>query len=1079
MIWYKHNPDWKICGIVYVNASNVQPQRIRQTGLEAHTTILSSATRTTLKQTFISPDSSQLQQPEFRYQFPLYDGVSVVAFTCTIGTKDPRVIRGVVREREEARGIYTEAVQQGQVAGLMEQLPEAADVFTTKLGNIPPATRVVVELTYLGELKHDAQSDGLRLTIPMAIAPRYGSYSDLSSSRNEGGLKITVDAHLPASSQIQSVQSPSHQIAVSIGKTSTAPSSQALSFNQASATLALTNTTCLDKDFILQLAATNLSSPMYDKIDNLISALRIFIKSLPRGASFNICSFGSHFDFLWPHGSRAYTRETVAEAMAHVESFSANYGGTEMYQPLEATFQRRQQQQKGVSGNLEVFLLTDGEIWDQENLLRMVQRHVSESKGAIRVFSLGIGDGASTSLVEGVARAGNGFAQSVVEGEDMSGKVVRMVKGAVFPHVKDYQLEVKYGSDTAAPAASEKSDASNDVDDDDFEVVEKVLDALVIDDPENAAAPPYSETPASTTKTDKQPAKISLFDDSVTISPDLPTDNIPAAKDRFAHLPACPPPSILQTPFEIPPLFPFNRTTIYLLLNNSFPTSKNGQPMVPRSVVLRATSPDGTPLELEVPVTILPEAGEAIHQLAAKKAVQELEEGKGWMCHAKWAAEKNIKGTASDSNSSQPQLLTERYPAHVFEDMVQREAVRLGVSFQVGSGKWCSFVAVEENAGKRQDASSSATSPATPAQQSDPSTRAPSGCSRKRRAAPSPANVSNSASRSASYGQSSYCSAGGAKLNTTYDTAAYSMPKAMAMAAPPPPPSAAPAPSPSRARGGFLGFGRAPAAAPAPASAVPQPPGASGALFGGPPPSKIALESAPAPSFAKEQKKGGSWLGNFKPGSAGSGAASRADAASAASSSFSATDYSMKKKMSKRSSSASANKSGSISAFRKSSESAEDEDEEANAVTSAANQTPAARLDVLVVLQGFDATWPWTAVLKLMGWTPEQVLAAWTEAATEHGAEARKLGPPPASLLGDQASIELARDLFATALVVVWLRREMAAQRDSWELLVDKAVARLEEDDGAVLRADGEGKSGDVEGLLGEVAVVLEKLIKK
>ncbi|KAG6367814.1 hypothetical protein INS49_002009 [Diaporthe citri] len=36
-----------------------------------------------------------------------------------------------------------------------------------------------------------------------------------------------------------------------------------------------------------------------------------------------------------------------------------------------------------------------------------------------------------------------------------------------------------------------------------------------------------------------------------------------------------------------------------------------------------------------------------------------------------------------------------KYPGH-FTDLIQREAVRLGVQFQIG-GKWCSFVAVETN----------------------------------------------------------------------------------------------------------------------------------------------------------------------------------------------------------------------------------------------------------------------------------------------------------------------------------------------------------------------------------------------
>lgn len=103
------------------------------------------------------------------------------------------------------------------------------------------------------------------------------------------------------------------------------------------------------------------------------------------------------------------------------------------------------------------------------------------------------------------------------------------------------------------------------------------------------------------------------------------------------------------------------------------------------SVVLRGTSAHG-PLELEIPVQVLDEPGETIHQLAAKKAVAELEEGRGWI---------------ADAKTEDGKLLKERFESR-FEDIVEREAARLGVQFQVG-GKFCSFVAVEADGEERRD----------------------------------------------------------------------------------------------------------------------------------------------------------------------------------------------------------------------------------------------------------------------------------------------------------------------------------------------------------------------------------------
>jgi hypothetical protein len=193
-------------------------------------------------------------------------------------------------------------------------------------------------------------------------------------------------------------------------------------------------------------------------IKSLKNALQVFLKSLPVGVKFNICSFGSHYSFLW-NKSKSYSQASLTEAMAHVEKFDANFGGTSMYAPIEATLKQRYKDM-----NLEIFLVTDGEIWDQQQLFTLLNTEIGEKKAPIRVFTLGIGEGFSSSLVEGVARAGNGFSQAVGSTENCAAKVVRMLKGALSPHVIDYTLEVKYGGN----------------ENDDFEIIEKVTDSLKV-----------------------------------------------------------------------------------------------------------------------------------------------------------------------------------------------------------------------------------------------------------------------------------------------------------------------------------------------------------------------------------------------------------------------------------------------------------------------------------------------------------------------------------------------------------------------------------------------------------------------
>lgn len=692
-----------VCGFYYVKGGDnprLFPLKyyLPQVDLSVHATIISSTSRTSLRQKFVNPSTTE-PIPELRYTFPIYDGVSVVAFKCTIN-KD-RVIHGVVKEKHKARQDYQKAVRKGKAAALLEQLPDASDVFTTTVGNVPAGAELVVELVYLGELKHDAEVDGVRFTIPAVIAPRYGSLpsqlGDKPPNAGNGKLDIVVDAEMPVGCNIKSIQSPSHPISVNIGTLSTAADSDQPSLHKASATLALGSAE-LDKDFIIHVVATNTGEPVAvlethptipsqralmttlvpkftlppsrpeivflcdrsgsmglgHQIPNLKSALQLFLCSLPVGVKFNICSFGSHHTFLFPEGSRSYDKGSLDEALRHVKTFEANYGGTEMYAPLEDTFKRRYQDM-----DLEVFLLTDGEIWNQVRLFDMVNKYVAESDGAIRLMTLGIGMYASHSLIEGLARAGNGFSQSVGKNENMNSKVIRMLKASLMPHVTDYSLEIHY----ADPHKNVPGEGGDNDDDDDYEVVEKVMEGLTIDGEKEGKEVEASPVTKAT----------SLFDPNIKEDTAKDTAKSQNADNKYAQVPPIEHPKLLQAPFKIPALFPFNRTTVYLHLS----PETCQQP--PRSITLKATSKHG-PLRLDVPITILPEKGETIHQLGARKAIQELEEGRGWLFHA-----------TDDSGK----LLKEKLEGR-FSDMIERECVRLCVQYQV-AGKYCSFVAVEGN----------------------------------------------------------------------------------------------------------------------------------------------------------------------------------------------------------------------------------------------------------------------------------------------------------------------------------------------------------------------------------------------
>jgi hypothetical protein len=694
MPWYPNQsaPNLHICGCHYV--WNSVRQYLPQVQLISHTTITPLSFTTELTQTFHNSNEAQIKDAQ--YTFPLYDGVAVNKFTITFGDQ---VLHGIVKHKADAKQIFQAAVDRNETAGLLESLP--AGIFGVTIGNVPAKTDVIVRITYGGELKHDAAVDGLRYTLPTSIAPRYGSYpgeARMSNAVANGGIKISVDLDM-ASSAIRKIQSPSHPIAVELGQlnngASTTGGTSVFNPSLASATLALASAE-LAEDFVLQVLVDNLNNPQAilethptlenqraimatlvpkfaldpahpeivfiadqsgsmqgEKNEALVSALKVFIKSLPFGVRFNICAFGNGFEYLWPK-SQAYSEENVANALKCLESFQAQRGGTEILGPIKAAFENRLSDMP-----LEVMLLTDGQIWREEEVFSYINEQVRDKKANARVFALGVGSDVSHTLVEGVARAGNGFAQFVNKSEETGKKVMRMLKSALYAHTRDYSVEVHY--------AETSKTATKDNDDDGFELVEKVDQYLHIKDDESSGA--RSQQPAA------PPKAKSFFDSSA--DDDNVKQTSQTTTDRYAHLPKVTTPEILQTPSDIPPLFPYSRTTVYLLL---------GPESVQReiaSITIRASS-DAGPLELNIPVKKVHEMGTNIHQLAARKAVQELEEGRGWMQHA----------TTLPSEGEGLVLIKERYSSR-FDELVEREAVSLGEKFQVAS-KWTSFVAVNK-----------------------------------------------------------------------------------------------------------------------------------------------------------------------------------------------------------------------------------------------------------------------------------------------------------------------------------------------------------------------------------------------
>jgi Mg-chelatase subunit ChlD len=431
-------------------------------GVSVEAQIRDYACRVVLTQRFRNAEDVPI---EAVYKFPLDEGAAVCGFEVEI---DGSRVVGRVEEREKAFETYDEALSAGHGAYLLDE--ERADVFTASVGNLPPGKEAVLRITTVSELP--LAGDDIRFTVPTTVAPRYAPEEDRKgvgeteaerlsppyALRVPYGLDLRLDVE--TSAPVRSIESPSHPVKV------------AIEAGRATVTLS-EREAALDRDVVIQIALAETHQPravvergpdgqvyallsfrprldprpvaaevvfLVDRsgsmqgssIAEARNALQLALRSLRSGCAFNVVGFGSTFQALFPE-SRAYDDASLAEATAHVRGMEADLGGTEILPALETVLEAKPRE--GLPR--QVFVLTDGDVSNTDAVIALARRHAADT----RVFTFGIGAGASHHLVEGLARAGEGAAELIAPGERVEAKVMRQLARALSPVLSQIELD--------------------------------------------------------------------------------------------------------------------------------------------------------------------------------------------------------------------------------------------------------------------------------------------------------------------------------------------------------------------------------------------------------------------------------------------------------------------------------------------------------------------------------------------------------------------------------------------------------------------------------------------------------------
>nr|XP_032837226.1 von Willebrand factor A domain-containing protein 5A-like [Petromyzon marinus] len=167
------------------------------------------------------------------------------------------------------------------------------------------------------------------------------------------------------------------------------------------------------------------------RIHSAKETLMLLLKSLPLGCFFNVYAFGSSYNSFFPK-SRKYSQASMAEALKLVKEMSADLRGTEILEPLEAIYRSACRPEHP----RQLMVLTDGEVSNTRDVITLVKENASNH----RCFSFGIGDGASTELIKGIAASGGGTAEFITGKERLQGKVLKALKCALQPTLTSVSL---------------------------------------------------------------------------------------------------------------------------------------------------------------------------------------------------------------------------------------------------------------------------------------------------------------------------------------------------------------------------------------------------------------------------------------------------------------------------------------------------------------------------------------------------------------------------------------------------------------------------------------------------------------
>ncbi len=371
------------------------------------------------------------QKIEAVYTFPLPHNAAVADFLLVVGS---RRIRGIVREREEARRIYQQAKRQGYRAALLQQ--ERPNVFKQSVANIEPGETLDLAITYFQPLTW--RDGGYEFVLPTVVGRRFDPRGiDVPYLPRGAGSPHVVSAsvEIDAGVALRDVSCPSHGRDAAVERVgerrarvvvrdvpadrdvivrwTVADAPGAFAVHGEYFTLVLWPPRKAPKRpappremvFVVDSSGSMRGEPLAA----CKRTIRRCLSRLRPGDTFRIVNFS---DAAGGTRELPATRANLRAGERYLDALRGG-GGTQMIHGVRAAL--APSSSDGERRRIVTFM-TDGFIGNDAEILGEMHRLVGDA----RVFSFGVGSSVNRYLLEAMARAGRGVAAYI--GRDASGQ---------------------------------------------------------------------------------------------------------------------------------------------------------------------------------------------------------------------------------------------------------------------------------------------------------------------------------------------------------------------------------------------------------------------------------------------------------------------------------------------------------------------------------------------------------------------------------------------------------------------------------------------------------------------------------